>query len=160
MTRFNITLTEALGLIFAGLKKAKGAEIFVPKLKAYKVSDLAEAVIDVTGKDVKVRYSSIRPGEKMHETLINESEAAYTVESGDTYLLLAPETYEKQRKSYPSVRINPIQGNYSSDTVPLISKTELKKIIRREIFDESNPFRPDPNLASGLVSAIEARKTN
>lgn len=160
MTRFNITLTDALKLIFTGLKNAKGAEIFVPKLEAYKVGDLAEAIIDVMSKEVKIDYSSIRPGEKMHETLINENEAQYTIESDGTYLLLAPEVYLEQSKRYRNSKFNCIRESYSSDKVPLIDKQVLKKIIKREIFDETNPFRPDPSLTSGLMPSIEASKRN
>jgi UDP-N-acetylglucosamine 4,6-dehydratase/UDP-glucose 4-epimerase len=161
MTRFNITLSEALALIYKGLKNAKGAEIFIPELKAYRLGELAEAVVGVTGRrDVKVNYSSIRPGEKMHEMLINESEAAYTIESDGTYLLLAPEVYSKQAGTYRDVKFNCVQGNYSSDKAPLIGKEDLKEIVRREIFDEENPFRPDPTLAASLISELEVRKRN
>jgi UDP-N-acetylglucosamine 4,6-dehydratase/UDP-glucose 4-epimerase len=151
MTRFNITLTDALNLIFTGLKNAKGAEIFIPKLAAYRLSDLAEVVREIIGKDIKVNCSSIRPGEKMHETLINESEARYAIESNGTYLLLAPDVYDRQARSYLDAKLDCIQGSYSSDKVQLISKERLRKIISREVFDETNPFRPDPNLASGLI---------
>ncbi len=142
MTRFNITLAEALDLILAGVAKAKGAEIFVPKLEAYRLGDLADSIVDLTGKKVKVVRSSIRPGEKMHETLINESEAQYTIESENRYVLLSPEVYLRQRKQYVNPKTNCIVGNYSSDKVPLISKSRLKQIINREIFDKSNKFRP------------------
>lgn len=143
MTRFSITLSEALDLILAGLENAKGAEIFIPKLQAYRVEDLAESLIDIFGNSVKVNHSSIRPGEKMHESLINENEARYTIESEGRYLLLSPDVYERNARKYSGAIMNPLKGNYSSDKVPLISKSRLKQMIEREIFDESNPFRPD-----------------
>jgi UDP-N-acetylglucosamine 4,6-dehydratase/UDP-glucose 4-epimerase len=142
MTRFNITLAEALDLILAGVAKAKGAEIFVPKLEAYRLGDLVDSVVDLTGKKVKVVRSSIRPGEKMHEALINENEAQYTIESEGRYVLLSPEVYSRQTKKYVNPKANCIVGDYSSDKVPLISKSRLKQIINREIFDKSNKFRP------------------
>jgi FlaA1/EpsC-like NDP-sugar epimerase len=142
MTRFNITLAEALDLILAGVAKAKGAEIFVPKLEAYRLGDLVDSVVDLIGKKVKVVRSSIRPGEKMHEALINENEAQYTIESEGRYVLLSPEVYSRQTKKYVNPKANCIVGDYSSDKVPLISKSRLKQIINREIFDKSNKFRP------------------
>lgn len=142
MTRFNITLTEALELILNGVAKAKGAEIFIPKLQAYKLSDLAEAVVEVMNKDVKVVRSSIRPGEKMHESLINQSESQYTIESDNRYVLLSPEVYPANVKLYANAKTNPIERDYSSDKVPLISKSRLKELVKREIFDASNKFRP------------------
>jgi UDP-N-acetylglucosamine 4,6-dehydratase/UDP-glucose 4-epimerase len=141
MTRFNITLSGSLDLIWNAFQMAKGAEIFVPKLEAYRLSDLAEAIIELMGKKVKTIQSSIRPGEKMHETLINADEAPYAIESGGTYILLSPEKYPGQITKYPKAKANIMNGGYSSDKVPLIDKSKLKKIIEREIFDASNLFR-------------------
>ena len=142
MTRFNITLYEALELMMTGLKKAKGAEIFVPKLEAYRLSDLAECIINIMNKDVKIITSTIREGEKMHEMLINESESQYTIESNDVYALLSPTIYSRHIESYENAKSDCIRGSYSSDKATIISKSQLKEIIRREIFDETNPFRP------------------
>lgn len=142
MTRFNITLTEALDLILRGLSKTKGQEIFIPKLQAYRLGDLVEAIVELSDKKVKVDYSSVRPGEKMHETLINESEARYAIESGGDYILLSPEFYDSTVRLYPGAKVDCIQGDYSSDKVPVISKSRLKQIIQKEVFDESNPYRP------------------
>lgn len=142
MTRFNITLTEALDLILRGLEKAKGSEIFVPKLQAYRLGDLVETMVELSGKKIKVNYSSIRPGEKMHETLINENEARYTIDSGKDYVLLSPDIYETHKSLYPNAKEDCITGTYSSDKVQLFSKPRLKQMIQREIFDKSNPFKP------------------
>ncbi len=142
MTRFNITLTEALDLILRALGKAKGTEIFIPKLQAYRLSDLVEAIIELSGKKIKVNYSSIRPGEKMHETLINESEANYSIESGGDYVLLSPEFYDSSIGLYPGANVDCIRGDYSSDKVQLVTKSKLKQIIQKEVFDESNPYKP------------------
>lgn len=142
MTRFNITLTEALDLILNCAAKAKGAEIFIPKLQAYKLSDLAEAVVEVMNKDVKIVRSSIRPGEKMHESLINQNESQYTIESDDRYVLLSPEVYPDNIRLYANAKTSPIEGDHSSDKVPLIGRSTLKELVKREIFDVSNKFRP------------------
>lgn len=79
----------------------------------------------------------------MHETLINESESPYAIESDGTYVLLSPSVYPGNIELYDNAKINCINGNYSSDKVPLISKARLKEIIEREIFDETNMFRPE-----------------
>lgn len=142
MTRFNITLSEALNLILSAFKKAKGAEIFVPKLKSYRVGDLAASLIEVMKKDVKIKYSSIRPGEKMHEELINESEAQYTIESENTYVLLSPKVYPDQISAYRNAKPDCIRGSYSSDKAPIIDKPQLRDLIKREFFDRSNKYGP------------------
>lgn len=142
MTRFNITLTEALDLILRGLEKTKGAEIFIPKLQAYRLGDLVEAIVELSDKKIEIDYSSVRPGEKMHETLINEDEARYTIDSDKDYVLLSPDIYDNNINLYPNAKVDCIQSEYSSDKVQQISKSRLKQIIEREIFDKSNPFRP------------------
>jgi UDP-N-acetylglucosamine 4,6-dehydratase/UDP-glucose 4-epimerase len=142
MTRFNITLAEALELILYALNHTKGGEVFVPKLDAYKLKDLAQSIIEITGKKVKINYSSIRTGEKLHESMINEHESPYTIESDNVFILLSPQTYENNLNFYSNVKLNPIEGNYSSDKAIFLSVDELKKIIHREIFDQTNPFRP------------------
>jgi FlaA1/EpsC-like NDP-sugar epimerase len=142
MTRFNITLRESVNLILRALDDAKGADIFIPKLEAYKLSDLAECLIEIFGKQVKVNYSSIRPGEKMHESLINESESPFSIESDGLYVILSPEVYERNIGFYKNAIRSNFVGGYTSDKVPLIDKTRLKELISNELLDESNPFKP------------------
>ena len=142
MTRFNITLTQALNFILNSLKSSRGGEVFVPKLEAYKLGDLAEVIVDMSGKDVKINYSSIRTGEKLHESMINEHESPYTVELNGEYVILSPSDYEKYITEFPNVKTNCIQGSFSSDKVRMIDKIDLKEMIKREIFDERNPYRP------------------
>ena len=142
MTRFNITLSDALNLILYALEHTKGGEVFVPKLDAYRLKDLAQSIIEITQKHVTINYSSIRTGEKLHESMINEHEAPYTIESNNVYILLSPQTYENLLNSYSNVKVNTISGNYSSDKTSFLDIPTLKKIIIREIFDETNPFRP------------------
>jgi UDP-N-acetylglucosamine 4,6-dehydratase/5-epimerase len=142
MTRFNITLTDALNFILNSLKSSIGGEVFVPKLEAYKLEVLAEAIIDISGKDVKINYSSIRTGEKLHESMINEYESPYTVELNGEFVILSPSDFDKYVEIFPNVKTNCIEGSFSSDKVQMIDKSDLKKMINREIFDESNPYRP------------------
>lgn len=142
MTRFNITLSQSLDLILNGIEKAIGGEIFIPQLRAYKLGDLAEAIVDIFDTKTDINFSSIRPGEKVHESLINESESPYTIESDETYVLLSPSMYPKNIANYPRAKANCLHGSYSSDKVLLISKPELKRLIESEILDNSNPFRP------------------
>lgn len=142
MTRFNITLSQALELILASVENAVGGEIFIPKLKAYKLKDLAEVMIELFDTNTRINYSSIRPGEKMHEALINESESPYVIESGGTYVLLSPVRYPTNISEYKDSKAECLEGTYSSDRVPLISKSELKTLIKNEILDEKNPFKP------------------
>lgn len=142
MTRFNITLSQALDLILFAVDKAVGGEIFVPKLDAYRLGDLAEVMLELFGANSIINYSSIRQGEKMHESLINESEALYTIESEGTYIIASPSMYPQNIDRYRNVLKDCIVGSYSSDKVPVIGKKEIKHLIQHEILNEKNPFRP------------------
>ena len=71
MTRFNITLSEGVDFVLFCLSKMMGGEIFVPKLKSYRLIDLAKAV----SADAKIKIIGIRPGEKIHEEMISVNDA-------------------------------------------------------------------------------------
>lgn len=73
MTRFVMTLDESVNLIVKALEGAKSGEIFIPRLPSMKIGDLAEIFSKKYGKEVKT--IGLRPGEKMHEALINSSES-------------------------------------------------------------------------------------
>jgi len=84
MTRFNITLKEGVDLVLQALATAQGGEIFVPKIPSYRITDLAEAI----GPSCKRKIIGIRPGEKIHEELITESDSLTTVDLGNLYAIL------------------------------------------------------------------------
>lgn len=85
MTRFNITLDEAVGMVLHALEHAWGGEIFVPKIPSFKIVDLAEA-IDPTCDTIIV---GLRPGEKIHEEMITASDSYYTYDLGRYYVILS-----------------------------------------------------------------------
>jgi len=130
MTRFNITIDESLDLIFSALKLAKGSEIFIPKLKAYRLKDLVEALRQVSPKPFKIKKISIRMGEKMDELLLNKYEAPFSIESKGLYILLPPnyETFEKVRKLYPNSKLLKFD-TYSSSKSTLLTNSELKNLL-------------------------------
>ena len=133
MTRFTITMNEALDFILNAAKIGKGSEIFIPKLKSYDMSILLDTLSDLYG-DLKHDITGIRPGEKLHETLINHDEIRYTWEIENMYMLANPH--------YKLFNDNDIMGNYdgitktdnidtySSDISERISKDELKTKIQ------------------------------
>lgn len=86
MTRFWITLEEGVEMVFATLEKMQGGEIFVPKIPSMKITDLAEAI----APECELEIVGIRPGEKLHESLITASDARHTLEF-DNYYIIQPE---------------------------------------------------------------------
>lgn len=129
MTRFSITMNEALDFIIKSTLTGKGSEIFVPKLKAYTINDLKDATLELLG-NTGIEKIPIRPGEKMHETLIDADEMRHTYETDSIYVVLNPlfdDDTIKQR--YPTLRKIARTEPYSSNYAQKISKDELKKII-------------------------------
>jgi UDP-N-acetylglucosamine 4,6-dehydratase (inverting) len=84
MTRFNITLQEGVGMVLWALQNALGGEIFVPKIPSYRITDLAKAI----GPSCRQKIVGIRPGEKVHEEMITNSDSFTTVDLGKYYAIL------------------------------------------------------------------------
>lgn len=131
MTRFNITMNEALDLITRALEKGTGGEIFVPKLKAYKVGDMKDAIIQLMNKKTDVSKIPVRPGEKFHESLISEHEARNTFENGIDYVIYEPE-YRHCSVDDINLKTAGLTERYSSDHVEILSIDELKNILINE----------------------------
>ena len=131
MTRFNITMNEALELIFRALKNGRGGEIFVPKLKAYRVEDIKDAIKESLKKDNETEIISIRPGEKIHESLISNDELKNTFENGEDYVIIDKQLQESILKSN-NIKPANLSTPYSSDKVKLLSKHELMQLLSNE----------------------------
>ena len=85
MTRFFLSLERAVETVVDAIEEALPGEIFIPKIPAVKVVDLANALIN--GRDIPVEICGIRPGEKVHEILVSEEERYRTVERGNYYVI-------------------------------------------------------------------------
>ena len=130
MTRFSLTMDEALDFILESIFLSKGSEVFVPKLRSYSIMDLKQAIVDLI-KDTGESFTSIRPGEKLHETLINHDEVRYTWEFDNKYIIFNPLKSESEiKKNYSGIKKAKFLDCYSSDCVEKISKDQLKKIIK------------------------------
>jgi UDP-N-acetylglucosamine 4,6-dehydratase (inverting) len=81
MTRFLITLDQGVDLVFKALELSIGGEIFVPKIPSMKMTDVAKAV----APNCDLKITGIRPGEKLHESMISVDDAANTREYEDHY---------------------------------------------------------------------------
>ena len=134
MTRFNITMDEALDFIVKSTTNGKGSEIFVPKIKAYSIMDLKDALTELLG-EAEIEEISIRPGEKLHEVLINEHEMRSTWETESNYIIMTPNfTEDEIKQRYPNMKKTSSTEPYSSNTAEKISKQELKQIIQKSSF--------------------------
>lgn len=130
MTRFSITMDEALDFILHATKIGEGSEIFVPKLKAYSIRDVKDALTDMLGSSGE-EIMGIRPGEKLHETLINFDEMRDSWELDEMYVILNPLLRLNRERQYSRLKKIKNMETYSSDKVEKISKNDLKKIIQQ-----------------------------
>lgn len=86
MTRFLLSLDQAVDTVFAALQEARRGETYVPNAPSATVINLAKALIG--DRPVKIEITGIRPGEKMHEIMVSEEEAHHCVKRGDYYAIL------------------------------------------------------------------------
>ena len=91
MTRFNISLEEGVEMVLWAIENAIGSEIFVPKIPSYTI----ETVVKAIAPNCPVEYIGIRPGEKLHEEMITESDSYNTIEF-DRYYAILPTAVDKQ----------------------------------------------------------------
>ena len=130
MTRFSITVDEALDFILDFTKRGKGSEIFVPKLKSYSVLNMKNAIQELLGNTGE-KEIPVRLGEKIHEILINTDELRYTLENESYYVILNTLlSDDKLNAEFPNMKRPSLKDRYSSDLVEKIPKEELKKIIK------------------------------
>ncbi len=133
MTRFWITLDQSVHFVIKVLELAKGAEIFVPKIPSMSIIDLAKAI----APDCLHKVTGIRPGEKMHESLIGEDEGRNTIEYRECYVIRQMSSDGKKLSDIDNDgRSCPEGFQYTSDSnTRKISIEELRTVIE-EISDD------------------------
>jgi UDP-N-acetylglucosamine 4,6-dehydratase len=131
MTRFWMTIEDAVGFVLCCLDSMRGGEVFVPKVRGARIVDLIKAV----APGCAIESIGRRPGEKIHEVLISEDEAPYALERAEGFVI------------YPWVR--PEGGRrfrgarYASDTVERLSLDELRGLGQGQD-DGQSPIQSQP----------------
>jgi len=137
MTRFNISLIEGVELVLHALQNSFGGEIFVPKIPSYKILDVAEAI----GPNCEHRIVGIRPGEKIHEEMITESDSFFTVDAG-RYYLICPQVPDWPKKEilvrYTGTEMPPGFKYNSGSNNQWLSVEQIRALIREHV---------DPNFS-------------
>ena len=132
MTRFTITMDQAIELILTAIKKGHGGEIFIPKLKSYKLDTLKDAILDILKKSVKTEKIPVRQGEKFHESLINSEELRNTFEVDNLYVILDKQMHSETFSKWNDLKETSLKDQYSSDNVEILTKEKLIDIIIKE----------------------------
>jgi len=128
MTRFVLTLTQAIDLVFYSLKNGKGGEIFVKKAPATKMVDLAHAYAELkTGKkNYPLEYIGIRAGEKIDEVLVSEEEMRRVSEKKDHFVIKRESILDKNYLK-KSTKLT----EYGSGTITPLNVEELKSLMKK-----------------------------
>jgi FlaA1/EpsC-like NDP-sugar epimerase len=139
MTRFMMTLKEAINLTMLTVEKSYGGEVFVLKMPVFKLKDLVEVVVEETCKkysmnfyDIKMEVIGMRSGEKMYEELMTEEESAFAYDLGEMYAVI-PITFIKSKYEnfYKNFKHSET-GRYTSNKQKPITKEEIRKLILSE----------------------------
>ncbi len=126
MTRFLLTLDQAVDTVFEALQFAAAGETYIPKIKAALIQDVASALIG--SKKIQVIESGIRPGEKMHEIMISEEESVRTISRGDYFAIKSILPEVSSGSTEPSIKFAEINSsNY------LMSTTEVKSFLEKHL---------------------------
>ena len=139
MTRFSLTMDEAMDFILSSTEKSIGSEVFVPKMKAYNIMDLKDALVELID-DPGYEIINVRVGEKLHESLISKYEIPYTKDLGDRFAILFPQIFnekgsysEEISNKYKNEKSLTLDDEYSSECADLMSKNELKTMLSQYI---------------------------
>ncbi|MBU0963449.1 polysaccharide biosynthesis protein [Patescibacteria group bacterium] len=131
MTRYFLTLQQAIGLLFKASEMSHGGETFVMKMPACKIIDLARVLAEeVSKKSVPIKETGTRPGEKIDEVLISRYESPRTYKFDENYYVILPElkldNLEDKYKKFPKVKFS----EYSSKD-KLMNKTQVKELLAK-----------------------------
>ena len=132
MTRFNISLSEGVSMVFWALENALGGELFVPKIPSYRITDVVEAI----GPSCEKPITGIRPGEKIHEEMITSSDSFTTIDLGTYYAILPSDGRVQELYEEAGIRSEPVATGfaYNSGSNPeFLSVEQLRMLIREHV---------------------------
>lgn len=136
MTRYFMTIDDAIGLLFKAVSLSVGGEIFVVRMEAYRITDIAKVLIEASGwQDVTIKEVGIRPGEKMNEVLVSEHEASQTYEIGsDYYVILPASTLSKTKEHYSTLQLPAVNFQKYTSEDELLGQKEAAEILKKGKF--------------------------
>jgi len=130
MTRFMMSLENAVDLVLFAFSNSKQGDIFVQKSPASTIQDLAEALIDIFNAKTEIRVIGTRHGEKVYESLLSKEEAVRAIDMGDYYRVPADSRdlnyanyFEKGNEKIETVE------EYNSHNTYRLNKEELRKLL-------------------------------
>lgn len=126
MTRFWITLAQAVDLVVHALEHMTGGEVFIPKIPSMRVTDLAAAM----APGMPTEIIGIRPGEKLHELLITSDESRHTIDAGDVYIVLPEHPWWTESPRWIDAKPVPDGFVYGSDNnTDWLTEDQLRALL-------------------------------
>lgn len=124
MTRFLLSLEQAVDTVFAAVREARRGETYIPRVPSARVTDVAAALVG--DRKVETQVTGIRPGEKVHEILVSEEEAYRTVARGDYYVIrpMLPELVDEEEMGAPL-------GREYSSADDLMTPGQVRELLER-----------------------------
>jgi FlaA1/EpsC-like NDP-sugar epimerase len=134
MTRFSITLQEGVDFVLRSIGRMRGGEIFVPKIPSYRIVDVARAI----APEAEQKVIGIRPGEKVHETLVPADESWHTVEYEDHFIIMPTHPWWNREAELLAEggRICDLGFAYTSETNQEWLTVEQIRSLARELCEE------------------------
>lgn len=132
MTRFNITLDEGVALVNDAIEKSWGGEIIVPKIPSYRILDVAQAI----APECKTKIVGIRPGEKIHEEMITETDSLNTYDLGKHYAILPANPdwpLADYVKAFSAKKVPPGFRYNSGENTEWLSVEQIRKLIEEHV---------------------------
>lgn len=129
MTRFWMTLDQSVDLVLNSLEVMNGGEIFIPKIPSMNVLDLAKAI----APNCEIKITGIRPGEKLHESLLSKGEVRNTIKTDSCYVIL-PEHFKRVRDLWKNCEKLPEDFVYSSNANDSwLNEDDLRELVKEFI---------------------------
>ncbi len=146
MTRFLLSLEDAVDIVVEAIGQAQPGETFIPVAPTALMENVAKALIG--DRNIEIKVTGIRPGEKLHETLISEEESIRTCRRGDYYVIqpMLPEIMENNEKFSRD-----LIGRYASDTQVLDLNDTINLLKKHELLIEQQHSEPSKNEKKEMI---------
>lgn len=133
MTRFLMSTKEAIRLVFTAVENSIGGELFVMRMPATTVDNIANVMITLFGNSkTKKKIIGLRPGEKMHEALVSKNEAVFTYEFSTGYFVILPQIYNTDLHAKYNIYKKIRYPEFSSQNAQFLDEKELEKYLKKE----------------------------
>jgi UDP-N-acetylglucosamine 4,6-dehydratase (inverting) len=132
MTRFNITLEEGVEMVIHAIENAWGGELYVPKIPSYKLTTLAEAI----APNCKIEVVGVRPGEKLHEEMITETDSFNAYDCGKHYVITPVTSKWKMDDWVKKFDAKKVSENFkynSGDNTDWLTVEQIRNLIKKHV---------------------------